>query len=218
VELTLRYRGPLAAAGANSRVREKHEIRAELSRQLSAYWEQSKRLKELFAQAQTQSQSLQIAELQKDQFVVPRPLKDVTKFWWRWPLSGYNFVPLVTQVQEVHVELKIRLYRKNQGILFQGGDLDNRLKTFFDALQVPKDSSQVPTGPESSQPSEHWPTVFCLMDNDNLVTKLTIESFKLLTEIPAEYKSVQNYVELDLDVIIHPITPMMGTINMLFKG
>jgi hypothetical protein len=214
VELTLRYKGPLAAAGANSRVREKHEIREELGKQLAAYWEQSKSLKELFARGQ----ALQVAELQKDQFVVPRPLKDGTKFWWRWPLSGYNFVPLVTQVQEVHVELRMRLYRKNQGIIFEGGDLDNRLKTFFDALQVPKDPSQVPKGPESSQPSEKWPTIFCLMDDDNLVTTLTIESFKLFTKIPAEYESMQNYVELDLDVIIHPITPMMGTINMLFKG
>jgi Holliday junction resolvase RusA-like endonuclease len=51
---------------------------------------------------------------------------------------------------KAHVELKMRLYRKNQGILFEGADLDNRLKTFFDALQVPKDASQVPTDPSVS--------------------------------------------------------------------
>jgi hypothetical protein len=50
------------------------------------------------------------------------------------------------------------------------------------------------------------------------VTKLSIESFKLLTKVPDEFAGVQNYVELDLDVVIHPITPMMGTIDMLFKG
>jgi hypothetical protein len=66
--------------------------------------------------------------------------------------------------------------------------------------------------------SDEWPPLFCLMDNDNLVTKLAIESFKLLTSVPDEFKDAQNYVELDLDVLIHPITPMMGTIDMLFKG
>ena len=63
-----------------------------------------------------------------------------------------------------------------------------------------------------------WPPLFCLLDSDNLVTKLSIESFKLLTKVPDEFAGVQNYVELDLDVVIHPITPMMGTIDMLFKG
>jgi hypothetical protein len=51
------------------------------------------------------------------------------------------------------------------------------------------------------------------------VTKLTIESFKLLTKVPDEFARAENYVELDLDdVVIHPITPMMGTVDMLFKG
>ena len=124
----------------------------------------------------------------------------------------------MTYLQKAHVELRMRLYRKNQGILFEGGDLDNCLKTFFDALQVPKDASRVPNNPEAPESSQDWPPIFCLMDDDKLVTKLTIESFKLLTKIPTEYEAVQNYVELDLDVVIHPITPMMGTVDMLFKG
>jgi hypothetical protein len=98
------------------------------------------------------------------------------------------------------------------------GDLDNRLKTFFDALQVPKHAFQVPENASAPKNSDDWPLLFCFMDNDNLVTKLTIESFKLLTEVPDELASVPNYVELDLDVVIHPITPMMGTLDMLFKG
>ena len=146
MELTLRYKGPLPAVGTDRRVREKHQIRQELSGQLAAYWEQSRRLKTLFADVK----NLQIAKSSSDQFVVDRPLIDETKFWWRWPLCVYDFVPLVTQILKAHVELKMRLYRKNQGILFEGGDLDNRLKTFFDALQVPKDASQVPTDPSVS--------------------------------------------------------------------
>ena len=134
MELTLRYKGPLPAVGTDRRVREKHQIRQELSGQLGTYWEHSRRLKKLFADAK----NLQIAKRARDQFIVDRPLADETKFWWRWPLCGYNYVPLVTQILKAHVELRMRLYRKNQGILFEGGDLDNRLKTFFDALRFPK--------------------------------------------------------------------------------
>jgi hypothetical protein len=103
LELTIRYKGLLPAAGAEKRIREKHAIRQELSGQLAAYWEQSRRLKKLFEHPK----ELQIAKRARDQFVVERPLADGTKFWWRWPLSGYNYIALVTQVLEAHVELKM---------------------------------------------------------------------------------------------------------------
>jgi hypothetical protein len=212
MELTLTYRGILPAAGS---VQVKHRIRQELSGQLLAYWGQLGRLKQLV----TDIPNLQVATMARDQFEVPRPLADATKFWWRWPLGGYNFVPLVTNQLESHVELRMRLYRKNQGILFQGGDLDNCLKTFFDALQVPKDISQVPPDPKASKrPETEWTPVFCLMDNDNLVTGLTIQSLRLLTEPLPGFEDKQNYVELELDVFIHPITPMAGTLDLLFRG
>lgn len=83
---------------------------------------------------------------------------------------------------------------------------------------MPKDSSQIPSDVRVSDNPKDWQPVLCLLDDDRMVTKLCIASFKLLTKVPAEFEDVKNYVELDLDVIIHPITPMMGTLDMLFKG
>lgn len=112
-------------------MREKHEIRLKLHDQLAQYWQQAPRLKDLFADLK----GLQIAARgPHSKFVVDRPLADKTKFWWRYPLGGFDFIPLVTDIHECHCELSIRLYRKSEGILFEGGDIDNRLKTFFDAL------------------------------------------------------------------------------------
>jgi hypothetical protein len=37
------------------------------------------------------------------------------------------------------------------GTLFHGGDIDNRLKTFFDALQVPQASEQIPASSRNPQ-------------------------------------------------------------------
>jgi hypothetical protein len=179
MRLTLRYKGPLPAAGScKNRVGRKHKIRLQLHDQLAAYWQSIHRLKEMHADLK----SLQVAKRASDQFVVDRPLADGTKFWWRWPLCGFDFIPLVTEIHRAHCELKFRIYRKTQGILFEGGDIDNRLKTFFDALQVPKDASQVPTNPSASENPIEWPPLLCLLDNDNMITKLSIESFRLLLQ------------------------------------
>jgi hypothetical protein len=56
------------------------------------------------------------------------------------------------------------------------------------------------------------------MDNDNLVTGLTIESIRLLTKPPRKFAEAQNYVELELDALIQPVIPMTGTLDLLFKG
>jgi hypothetical protein len=54
--------------------------------------------------------------------------------------------------------------------------------------------------------------VFCLLEDDELITKLTIESKRLLGP-PHE----PNYVELDIDVTITAVTPMVGNIDLLYK-
>jgi hypothetical protein len=51
-----------------------------------------------------------------------------------------------------------------------------------------------------------------------LVTGLAIESIKLLTKPPRKLAKAQNYVELELDGLIQPVIPMVGTIDLLFKG
>ena len=216
MKLTLRYKGQLLSAHSSNRVKEKHSIRKYLHDQLAAYWQQNQRLAAMLADLK----HLQIAHRSRDSFVVDRPLSDGTKFWWRWPLCGYDFIPLVTQIHGTHWELSIRLYRKPErsGFLFAGGDIDNTVKTFLDALQVPKEESQVPNEGPIHEKSINWPPLFCMFDDDKVVTKLTIESFKLLTPIPDEFAGAEeNYVEMDVDIIINPVIPMMGTVDLLFQ-
>jgi hypothetical protein len=217
VELTLRYRGDdLAASGSDKRVREKHSIRKILHEQLASYWRENPRLRELNEKVK----SLQIAKVAGAHFNVDRPIVGQDKFYWRYPLGGYDFVPLVSYVQELHCRLDIRIYRKSKegGILFDGGDLDNRLKTFFDALQVPRHSEQLPAPaePEILENPQNWPALFCLLDDDRAITGLSIQSLKLLTAIPENCAHPENYAELDVDVTITPATPIMGSLHALF--
>ena len=212
MKLTLRFRGELPS---NGRPEEKHAIRLQLHSQLQAYWQKDSRLKEI----NENLKGLQVFELKSGRFEVTRPIKGQQNFFRRHPLCGHNFVPLVTGVRESHCHLSLRFYRNTEdvGILFHGGDIDNRLKTFFDALQVPQASEQIPASSRNPQgdPKE-WPTIFCLVDNDRSITKLAIESFILLTGIPSDCKRPENYAEIDIDVEIVPVTPMHGSLDLLF--
>jgi len=64
-------------------------------------------------------------------------------------------------------------------IVKHGGDLDNRLKTLFDALRVP-DSIGDNWQPEGSE----TPLFFCLLKDDALITEVNVSTDMLLE--PAE--------------------------------
>jgi hypothetical protein len=218
MQLTLRYKDELpASSGSNSRVPEKHEIRKQLHHQLAVFWSQHAVLKPMNADLK----SLQVARRFGGKFDVQRPIVGLKNFWWRYPLCGINFVPLVTDVQEAHCRLDIRIYRRVDagGFLFEGGDLDNRLKTFFDALRVPHSRDQLPSEigcPDVDETAVDWPPLFCLLDDDRAITKLSIESLNMLTPVPGDCGHPENYVELEMDVKVIPVTPMSGTLNLLF--
>jgi len=53
--------------------------------------------------------------------------------------GGRRFLPLVRETLALKCSLKIQFLRKEDAghIVYQGGDLDNRIKTLFDGLSVP---------------------------------------------------------------------------------
>jgi hypothetical protein len=59
----------------------------------------------------------------------------------------------------------------------QGGDVDNRIKTLLDALKVPNDPSALPDGISLTEDED---PLFCLFEDDNLITSLAIKTDRLL--------------------------------------
>jgi hypothetical protein len=62
-------------------------------------------------------------------------------------------------------------------IISQGGDIDNRLKTLFDALKVPTEPTALPL---SAKPTDDENPFFCLLQDDNLITKVQVSTDRLL--------------------------------------
>jgi hypothetical protein len=90
------------------------------------------------------------------------------------------FVPLISKRNDLTCELDITFLRQQAAgqLLGDGGDIDNRVKTLLDALSVPPNAQSAAFADGPSQP------IFCLLQDDSLVTKISVETDRLLR--PAE--------------------------------
>ncbi len=164
---------------ANGDSRHKHKIRQVFHRQLAELWKASP-----LSQHGTLDPSL-------------------TK-----KIGNYQFLPLTSRARQENAELKIIMLRPQTGpgfIIGEGGDIDNRLKTLFDSLRMPDKVEELPAGED---PAEGEDPFFCLLENDILITGLSVRTDRLLE--PAQKNS---YVKLLVEVSIRKV-PMVGA-NMI---
>jgi hypothetical protein len=94
------------------------------------------------------------------------------------------FAPLVTGKNHLACELSITLLRQQAPgqLVGEGGDIDNRLKTLLDALRMPNtaEAQQAKIDTRSDDDPIH-----CLLQDDALVTKVSVETDRLLRPVPA---------------------------------
>lgn len=117
-------------------------------------------------------------------------------------IGKFRFFPLVSVGRNEMAELKITMLRPGQGpgyIVGQGGDIDNRLKTLLDSLRMP-DSNQV----SKEQPGDNETPFFCLLEDDKLISDLSISTDRLL-----EHCESKSHVKLLVRVLINSV-PMIG--------
>lgn len=110
--------------------------------------------------------------------------------------GGRRFIPLVRESLAVKCGLKIIFLRKEEpGRVYQGGDLDNRIKTLLDALSMPE-AAQVRADESISDP------IYCLMEDDRLLMNLAVETHRLLTRPNASEHEVHLLIEVDVRVTL----------------
>jgi hypothetical protein len=122
---------------------------------------------------------------------------------------GAWFKPLVRDSFALHCGLKISFLRKEApGKVYQGGDLDGRIKTLLDALTMPQHVEQV-----LERASTKIGPIFCLLEDDSLVSGLQVESERLLT---SEQTQPADYVRLNIEVDVRVRQAMIY--NQSFLG
>ena len=67
------------------------------------------------------------------------------------------------------------------------GDIDNRLKTLLDALSAPAHAQQVPEGARATSVDQPLHT---LLQDDRLITRVTVETDRLLERAPTDWNRV----------------------------
>jgi hypothetical protein len=170
MRFTLIYDGSLPAQSAHdSRVAEKQAIRRQLHEQLLNLWQSKPILIHHY------KSWLRMSKEQQDGAIT-----NLGHFTVPFDRGAFRFIPLVTNRFKLVCELDILFLRAEPpGRLFTtntGGDLDNRLKVLFDALRVPKGDNELPS---TAVPGSDESPFFCLLENDDLITAVRLESERL---------------------------------------
>ena len=152
MKFTLYYRGPLRPSG---NVDHKQKLRSSFHPQLSDLWGRNPLVD------------------QKDHFLDPGYELSAIK-----EVKGFEFASVVNSRNHLVAKLDVVLVRPEDpgNVVAPGGDIDNRLKTLFDALSVPKDE-QLPNG---FSPTQDERPFHCLLEDDSLVTGVSVRSDRLL--------------------------------------
>lgn len=168
MEFRLFYRGPLKANGDKEH---KHDIRRRFHPQLKNLWGQSP-LRDVFPVSLSQDPQSFRTSLQT--LGIQEPYREV---------GACKFFPLVRKDFFLIAQLEIILLRPEEpgAIITQSGDIDNRLKTLFDALRMPKETTELPAG--YTPTGDELPIFCCLLEDDALITSVSVLTDRLLEPV-----------------------------------
>jgi len=147
MEFRLIYQGPLKSSGT---AEHKHAIRKVFHPQVKQIWDQEP------------------LDLLKGKFLHP----NLTN------LGDFHFGCLISEKLGNRCELDITLLRPmERGRIIQFGDIDNSLKTLFDALRCPSQDQEIPKG---VAPTADEKIFHCLIADDSLITSVKVTCDRLL--------------------------------------
>jgi hypothetical protein len=201
------YEGELLSSNSGDKKavrKNKHAIRRQLHPQLKRLWEIEKELRWM-ARSPVPGKAYGT-----DNPIAPdEGLQYLAK---RHEIGGYGFIPLVGATLDPNREPEIIcsldilfLRREPPGAIIQGGDIDNRIKTLFDGLQLP-DSKEHVTEPPAPDESP----MYCLLKNDRLISEVRVSTDLLLRPPKGSGQHDVNDVVLIIEVEIKKSGKFVG--------
>lgn len=119
----------------------------------------------------------------------------------KYTINNFRFVPLVREQLSLVTSLHVLFLRPGRpGAVINSGDLDGRIKTLFDALQVPK----VGQLKADQKPGDGETPFYCLVEDDQYITGLAVETDMLLEPTGKSEGHPENDVRLVITVKLHP--------------
>jgi hypothetical protein len=201
MQFRLTYEGPLFATqrdaiGGQSdpKAQHKQHLRREFHRQLKYLWSAHPWLRDV-------------------RMINPKNLSDSDNKRYmhevladRYKMFGYRFVPLVRHEISLLCTIDVLFLRREiPGSVISSGDIDNRIKTVFDALRPPGNQQELKG---SEHPGDGEDPFFVLMENDDLISHASIETDMLL-DPPEPGNKDANKARLVITVTIHPYAVTM---------
>jgi hypothetical protein len=193
MKFTLTYEGELRAG---KDWRREWEIREALHPQLEELWRITPALIDLRRKRHVPKGGYWQIESHHtiDDTKVRTPSQDDIDLLEEREVGGRRFLPLVRNSLALNCGLKILFLRKEEpGKIYQGGDLDNRIKTLFDALSIPNDN-QIMKNSAIIEP------MYCLLEDDALVTRMEVDTHRLLSRPSVTEHYVSLIIEVDVKV------------------
>lgn len=218
MEFRLVYDGQLRSGQGGGASGNKHEIRKAVHQQLAQLWEVTPNLKmrsvahSILSAPPAEGTAGQVGHTVTMAAAIQRP-----SIWetlgTQFRQCGYRFVPLVSNHLKLTCSLDVLLLWRDRIMpVGPAGDIDNRLKTLFDALQIPQSCTDV------DQPTAIDEYLFVLLENDNLITDVRVTTDRMLTPYvltPGQGAShPENYVRLVINVKVQP--SIVGFDNVAF--
>lgn len=208
MQFHLLYSGRLLGASrGDTRATHKDEIRQFLNPQLGRLWRTNKGLFEhaksaAYHWAELHPECIPLLPKTDSPFSEPDEANaeelvemGIKYLAHKWRIGDRGYVPLVTEEMGLRCTLEILFLRpESPGRILQSGDIDNRLKTVFDALKIPRHAE----GLSPSLDAPATPT-FCLLEDDRLVSEVRIATDNLLL-LPNAAAINPNDVFLVIDV------------------
>jgi hypothetical protein len=214
MEFRLIYEGSLPSEGGSStgphgRANDKHRLRKYFHPQMRELWKQHP---DLLAQSRSyyfksnpgEPDERIIQVLPVNPMITEEPRPSNLKTWVEHiaddhQLCGGRFVPLVSERGGFTCSLEILFLRRDSpGNLIQsGGDIDNRVKVLLDGLRMPKSPAEL--GNHSIDSADENP-FFCLLEDDKLITRISVTTDRLL--VPQRANEKVNDVFLVIDVVV----------------
>lgn len=171
VEFRLTYEGILLGASrSNSRAKHKHEIRKVFHKQLKRLFQVHPAFAKYRWDQYDENNQMDRVSILGNQFNYEQVINNYER-------AGFRFFPLATRHLTLQCRIDILFLRPDvPGSVISSGDIDNRLKTIFDALRLPRDRSE--TG--DMGPSDDENPFFCLLEDDSLISHAAVETDTLL--------------------------------------